>query len=44
MRMYGQDLFVDGALEEIVELAETLGMRLRGKEVPIKLKKRRNPR
>ena len=43
-RFYGQHEFVDGAVEEIVELAVKLSMRLRKKDVPIILETRRNPR
>lgn len=41
-RCYGLDQDVDGAIGEIVMLAEQFGMRVRGKDVPIKV--RENPR
>lgn len=44
-RCYGMNEDVDGASEEIVKLAEQFGMRVRGKDVPIKVrdKPRRKP-
>ena len=41
-RCYGLDQDVDGACEEIVKLAELFSMRVRGKDIPIKV--RDNPR
>jgi len=41
-RCYGMDADVDSASEEIVRLAEQLGMRVRGKDIPLKV--RDNPR
>ena len=41
---HGLQLFVPPAIEEIVELAERFGERVREKDVPIVLKKRRNSR
>ncbi len=44
-RCYGLDQDVDGAIAEIVMLAEQFGMRVRGKDTPIKVrdKPRRKP-
>ena len=44
-RCYGMSEDVDGACEEIVKLAEQLGMRVRGKDIPIKVREipRRRP-
>jgi hypothetical protein len=44
LRLYGQSEYVDGAIDEVVELAETFSMATRGKKTPIKLKNRRNYR
>lgn len=41
-RIYGLDILIPGAIEEIMELAEKFGQRVRGKDIPIKLKRRRN--
>lgn len=43
-RMYGLQESIPGAIEEIIELCEQFGQRVRGKDVPIGLKTRRNPR
>ena len=42
--VYGMHIYFTGAIEEIVELAEQFGKRVRNHDVPIQLKKRRNPR
>ncbi len=42
--MYGQDVLINGAIEEIIELAEKFAMRCRKKDVAISLSKRRNSR
>ena len=42
--LYGMNVYFTGAIEEIVELAEQFGKRVRDHDVPIQLKKRRNPR
>lgn len=42
--MYGQDILIYGAIEEIIELAEKFAMRCRKKDVAISLTKRRNSR
>ena len=42
--VYGMHIYFTGAIEEIVELAEQFGKRVRNQDVPIQLKKRRNPR
>ena len=44
-RCYGLDNDVDGAIPEIVKLAEQFSMRVRGKDVPIKVRNepRRKP-
>jgi len=44
LEKYGQKPFVDGAIEEIMEIIEKFGMRVRGKEIPMLLGERRNPR
>jgi len=44
LRQYGQGIYVDGAIEEVVELTEMFAMRVRGKAIPIRLKNRRNSR
>jgi len=43
-KMYGLGEYIPGAIEEIVELTEQFAMRVRGKDVPIRLKQRRNHR
>ena len=40
LRAYGQGVFVDGAITEICDLAEAFGMRVRGKDKPIKARER----
>lgn len=35
LRKYGQDVYVDGAIEQLMILSEKLGMRLRGKDIPV---------
>ena len=44
-RCYGLDQDVDGAMIEIVKLAELFAMRIRGKDVPIRVREipRRKP-
>ena len=42
--MYGQGELVHGAIEEVVELAEKFGMRVRKKDIAISLERRRNYR
>ena len=42
--LYGLNILIPGAIEEVMELAEQFGQRVRGKDIPIKLKKRRNSR
>lgn len=44
LRMYGQGSLVDGAIEETMDLIETAMMAVRGKKIPIRLKKYVNPR
>jgi len=44
LRMYGQTPFVDGAIEEIMDIVEQAMMAVRGKKVPIRLRKYVNPR
>jgi len=39
--LYGLHIFINGAIDEIMELAEQFGRRVRGDDIPIKLKKRR---
>lgn len=37
-RMYGQDIYIAGAIDEIVHLAEDFGLRIRGeKDKPISI-------
>ena len=38
--MYGQHIYIPGAIDEVVDLAEQFGMRVRGKDTPIILRKR----
>jgi hypothetical protein len=40
LRRYGQSEFVDGAIQEIIELAEQFSMVTRGKNTQIKLKRK----
>lgn len=35
LRMYGQGVFCDGAVDEVVRLAEDFGLRVRGVDKPI---------
>ena len=35
---HGLNVYVDGAIDEIVNLTEQFSMRTRGKDIPIKLK------
>jgi len=42
--MYGMQDYIPGAIDEIIELAEAFGKRVRGKDIPIKLKTKRNHR
>lgn len=39
-RCYGLDIFVDGAIDECVNLAVQFSMRVRGKDTPIKMRNR----
>ena len=41
---YGLQPLIPGAIEEVVELAIDFSLRTRGKDHPIMLKNRRNPR
>ena len=41
---YGQQTYIGGAIDEIIELAEKFAMRVRDKDVPIILANKRNPR
>lgn len=43
-RCYGQDILVDGAINEIVELAEQFSMRTRGKAQLIRVRNEPAPR
>jgi len=43
-KIYGLDVLIPGAVEEIMELAELFGQRVRGKDTPIKLRVKRNHR
>ena len=36
-RMYGQDIYIAGAIDEIIELAEDFSMNCRGKDKPISI-------
>lgn len=42
--LHGLGTLIPGAMEEIVEITEDYGKRVRGVDKPIKLKKRSNPR
>ena len=42
--IYGLHIFINGAIDEVVELAEQFGQRVRGKSIPIQLKRKRNAR
>jgi hypothetical protein len=42
--MYGMQEYIPAAIEEITELTEQFAMRVRGKDIPIKLKTKRNSR
>ncbi len=46
LRLYGQGVFVDGAIEECVKLAEDFGLRVRGidKAISLELIRRKNGR
>ena len=37
LRLYGQDIYVDAAIANVVSLAEDFGLRVRGIDVPISL-------
>jgi len=39
--MHGMDVYIPGALEELQQITERFGERVRGKDVPIIVKKRR---
>ncbi len=43
-RCYGLDVFVDGAIDECVNLAVQFSMRVRGKSIPIKMRGEPRPR
>jgi len=42
--MHGLGILIPGAVEELVQVAEAYGQRIRGKDKPIMVKKRLNPR
>ena len=44
-RVYGLDMDVDETFDEIIKLTEQFGMRVRGKDIPIKVREmpRRKP-
>ena len=43
--IYGLGIYIEGAVEEMVELAEDFSVRVRGdKDQPIRVKKKRNAR
>jgi len=42
--IYGLHIFINGAIDEVMELAEQFGQRVRGEDIPIQLKKKRNAR
>jgi len=44
LEMYGQKPFVDGAIDEIMEVIERVAKRIRGRDIPIIVAKKRNPR
>lgn len=41
---YGQDIYVPGAIDEVIDACEQFAKRVRGADVPIQISKRRNPR
>ena len=43
-RMYGLDMYVPGAIEEIVQLSVDFSLRLRGVDKVIRISKRKNAR
>ena len=43
-KMYGMGAYIGGAIEEIVDLAEKFGMRVRKKDIAISLEYKRNAR
>ena len=44
LRMYGQEIYVDGAHAEIMELLHIFGQKIRGVDKPLLLKNPVNPR
>ena len=44
LRMYGQSPLVDGSIVEIMDIIEQALMVVRGKKIPIRLRKYVNPR
>ena len=40
--IYGLDVYIPGAIKEVVRLAEDFGLRVRGQDKPISLKMVRN--
>lgn len=42
--IYGLQIFINGAIDEVMELAEQFGQRVRGDDIPIRLRKKRNNR
>lgn len=44
LRRYGQDVYVDGAIEEVMQLTEERDKKIRGRDVPLIVKKKINPR
>ena len=43
-KIHGLDILIPGAIEEVLELADKFGQRVRGADEPIQIKKRRNAR
>ena len=37
LRLYGQGIIVDGAIEEVMKLVEDFGLRVRGRDKPISI-------
>lgn len=37
--LYGMGIYIPGAIDEVIELVEQFGKRIRGKDVPIILKR-----
>jgi hypothetical protein len=44
LRIYGQGVYCDGAEDEVMQLFEEFGKKIRGRDVPLVIKKIRNPR